>query len=266
MKTPLGCFTGILLSFFTVLAPAQAEPEIKGTPAELAAYLSALPGSVQLVGEGEVKTSADRAIVSLRIDVENKSLAEALRENQKVRAKLTAFLKEQGLDAARVQVAPFSSTQRQAVFSDKVKSHKVSMLVKVTTHDEQEFQAVTRSVDQFTEVAYVGAEFEHSKKESLKTQALAKACDEAERQKRVYEERLGVKLVARSIADQKIVAAPLPRRGVYAAGSSYGKPALSTPLPSSTGAPGGEADMEGTPFGELAFSSRVVVEYSVERP
>ena len=242
-----------------------AEPEIKGTPTELAAYLSSLPGSVQIVGEGEIKTPADRAIVSLRIESENKSLAEAIKVNQSVRAKLATFLKEQGIGAERIQPAPFSSTQKQAIFSDKVKSHKVSTLLKVTTHNEQEFQSATRSVDQFSDVAYVRAEFEHSDKDALKGRATAKACDDAERQKRIYEEKLGVKLVTRNIQDEKQFAAPMMRRG-YAVADGVLTSGLKTPAYARAAGPGQvEASEEETPFGELVFSARVLVEYSVER-
>lgn len=244
-----------------------AEPEIKGTPTELAAYLSSLPGTVQIVGEGEIKTPADRAIVSLRIESENKSLAEAIKMNQAVRAKLATFLKEQGIGVERIQPAPFSSTQKQAIFSDKVKSHKVSTLLKVTTHNEQEFQSAARPVDQFSDVAYVGAGFEHSDKEGLKSRATAKACDDSERQKRIYEEKLGVKLVPRNIQDQKQFAAPMMRRGYQASGGDGAFGSMQkTPAYASAASPGRtEVSEEETPFGELAFSARVLVEYSVER-
>ena len=252
-----------LIAFATFTA--RAEPEIKGSPSELSAYLAALPGTVQIAGEGEVKTPADRAIVHLRIDSENKSLAEAIKLNHGVRAKLAAFLKEQGLGADRLQPAPFSSTAKQAIFSDKVKSHKVSTLVKITTHNEQEFQSVTKAVDQFNEVTYVRAEFEHSDKDVLKSRASAKACEDAERQKHVYEEKLGVKLVPKNIVDAKL--APellLPRRYIAASGGT--QPAYAgLPMSQSVRALAQKEDVEEeTPFGELVFSSRVVVEYSVE--
>lgn len=247
-----------------VFAVHAAEPEIKGTPAELAAYLSSLPGSVQIVGEGEIKTPADRAIVSLRIESENKSLAEAIKANQSVRAKLATFLKEQGMGADRIQPAPFSSTQKQAVFSDKVKSHKVNTLLKVTTHNEQEFQSATRAVDQFTDVAYVRAEFEHSDKDALKSRASAKACEDAERQKRIYEEKLGVKLVPRNIQDQKQFAAPVLRPSYRAFNDSAGTYKAGG-VPRAPSVEQAEASEEETPFGELIFTARVLVEYAVER-
>lgn len=262
-------FRSLLVAIAVMIAneTALAEPEIKGSPSELSAYLAALPGTVQIVGEGEIKTTADRAIVSLRIDNENKSLAEAIKLNHSIRTKLAAFLKEQGVSADRIQPAPFSSTQKQAIFSDKVKSHKVSTLVKVTTHNEQEFHSVTKALDQFAEVAYVRAEFEHSDKEALKAKATAKACDDAERQKRVYEEKLGVKLAAKNIVDAN--QAPIvmaSRRYVGASGGtqpSYSGDLLMKPT---VRALEQREDAEGeTPFGELVFSARVMVEYAIER-
>lgn len=241
---------------------AIAEPEIKGTPSELKAYLAALPGTVQILGEGEVKATADRAIISLRIDNENKSLAAALKLNQTTRAKLAAFLKEQGMGADRIQPVPFSSTQKTRVFSDKVKSHKVSTLVKVTVHGEQEFQAVTRSVDQFEEITYVQSEFEHSDQDALKTKASEKACDDAERQKRSYEEKLGVKLVPKNIGDVGRASLSIRKRtGDRAQGFDWylGNYLMEEKQRQRTEPP------EENPFGELVFSARVLVEYSVER-
>ena len=257
----------LLVAFVTVIAAiaSRAEPEIKGSPAELAAYLSALPGTVQIVGEGEVKMVADRAIISLRIDTENKSLAEAIRLNHAIRTKLGDFLKEQGIGADRVQPAPFSSTQKQAVFSDKVKSHKVSTLIKVSTRNEAEFQAATRSLDQFSEVAYVSAEFDHSDKEALKSKASAKACEDAERQKRLYEEKLGVKLAPKSIQDQRQAPILAARRQAYESGDLKQSRSYTTSLPAAQSAQLSEVTAEESPFGELTYTARILVDYTVER-
>lgn len=44
----------------------RAEPELKGSPAELTAYLATLPKTVSITGESELKAAADRAIVSFK--------------------------------------------------------------------------------------------------------------------------------------------------------------------------------------------------------
>jgi len=269
MKTIPSKLYLIAAAIFLTSGAVFAEPELKGAPNELKTYLAGLPGTVQIIGESEIKMTADRAIVSLRIDNENKSLAEALKLNQAIRTKLAAFLKEQGIGADRIRPAPFSSTQKTKIFSDKVKSHKVSTLVKITTHNEQEFQAVTRSVDQFEEVTYVRSEFERSDKEALKTKASEKACDDAERQKRAYEEKLGVKLVPKNIGGARQAGLPYSRQdGDKAVGFDWylGSRLSGGTAPSAVqggGVEGGSVEEE-TPFGELVFSDRELVEYSVE--
>ena len=73
---------------------ASAEPELKGTAVELTQYLTAVPQLVALTGESEMKVPADRAVVSLMVVTENKSLQEASRLNQEARARMLRLLVE----------------------------------------------------------------------------------------------------------------------------------------------------------------------------
>ena len=72
----------ILTALITILVCAgttlHAEPEIKSTASELAQYLKAMPRTVTLTGESDVKMAADRAIVSIRVVTET-SLCRRLR-------------------------------------------------------------------------------------------------------------------------------------------------------------------------------------------
>src|SRR5438876_758256 len=77
--------TGIGLILIQQLS---AEPELKGSPTEVAAYLVTLPKTVSVAGESEIKVQADRAIINLKVTSENKSLQEALRVNQEIRNKI----------------------------------------------------------------------------------------------------------------------------------------------------------------------------------
>jgi uncharacterized protein YggE len=263
--TPLNRIIAIVLVAGTSLLNLSAEPEIKGSPAELAAYLSSLPGSIQLVGEGEVKVPSDRAVLSLRIDAESKSLAETLKENQQVRARLMKYLGEQKIRPENIKPAPFTAIPRTAIFSDKVKSYKLSALIKVTTTNENEFSAVAGAVDQISDVAFVQSEFEHSDEDGLRDRAIREACDEVERQKRIYEEKLGVKLVPRNIQDHRAAAEPVPGRN-YGAGSAYAVPgAYALESMTKTSGYAAEATVAGSTFGELVFKARVTVQYAVER-
>jgi uncharacterized protein YggE len=160
LKIPI--VTSCLLAAYRLLA----DTEIKGTPAELSQYLSGIPKNVIIVGEGEVRLPADKAIVSLKVSTESKALHETLRLNQEIRAKLVDFLQKQGIPADRVKPSRFSSAPKFGLFGEKAKSYRVDNLVKVAVQDERELQIASSAVDSWPEVQFVGAEFEHIDKEA----------------------------------------------------------------------------------------------------
>ncbi len=251
-------------SLFLVSITVFAEPELKGTPAELAQHLIAIPRTVNLVGEGEIKVAADRAITSIRVVTESKSLQEASRLNQELRAKMLSTLAEKGVPAGRVQASKFSSTPKYGVFGEKPKSYRVENVVKITTHDEKEFQAVARLVDTTAEFRHESIEFERSDKDALKKQALEQAIDKATEKKRLYEEKLGVKLTPKNFEDVRAV-------GVTASGGRrmYAKLSESVAYDGkitgglSESAEGNEGSLP-TSFDEVIFRAQVIVEYAVE--
>lgn len=254
----------ILIAFVLIAATTlSAEPELKGTPAELTSYLSGLSKLVSITGESEIKVPADRAAVTLKISTESKSLQESLRLNQEARGRVVAFLKESGFGTNQVQAARFSSTQKYGIFTEKAKSHRVDNFLKVTVRDEKEFQAVASAVDRWPEVHFLGIEFEHTNKEALKTRAQTQACDNAGERRKLFEEKLGVKLSAKRFSEASVVPVQPDRKYYdlgYASGPKFDK---TTSIP---GRAAGEGAMEdsGSPFGELIFSARITVEYAVE--
>ena len=245
---------------------ALAEVELKGSPTELAAYLTGLPRTVSVTGEGEIKAQADRAVITLRVSTEKKSLAEALRANEEVRSRLADFLKEHRVGLDQIRTSRFSSTPKYSAFSEKAKSHRVDNVIKVTARDEREFQTIAGATDKFAEVGYVEAEFEHSDKESLKAKAITQACDNANRRKKVFEEKLGLKLTPRRLSEGTFSPGlPAARIGVQGGsapspggGSFGGVPARHEPLALDTRAEQISA------FGELVFKVLVTVEFAVE--
>src|SRR6267142_5485110 len=168
-----------------------AEPEIKGNPNELTQYLSSVPKTVIVTGEAEVRMPADKVIVSLKVSTENKSLHEALRLNNEVRSKVGNYLQKQGIPADRAKASRFSSTPKFGIFGEKAKSYRVDNLVKVAVQDEKELQIAASAVDSWSEVQFLGAEFEHMNKDALKSKAIAEACENAESRRKIFEEKLG---------------------------------------------------------------------------
>ena len=252
-----------IFAMFPLVSSLAIEPELKGSPAELAAYLATVPRTVALRGEGEVKAQADRARVALKVTTENKSLADALRANEQVRGKLAAFLREQGIDSDRIHASKFSSTPKYGYFSEKAKLQKVENQVEVTVRNEKELQAVAAVPDKFPEATYLNAEFEQSDKDHFRTEAITKACEDAERQKRVFEQKLGLKLTPRGFNEQFFSRPTTRDRIVGGMPPSHSGLQHTTPLAGH----GGEAEEPTesiSSFGELIFKVVVTIEYSAE--
>ena len=252
-----------LIAFAALQSQLYADAELKGQPSELTAFLTALPPTVNVSGEGEVKAQADRAILTFNVSTEARSLHDALQANQAMRYKLASLLKERGIEASRIQTGRFSSTQKHGVFSEKIKSHRVDNMVKVTVHSEQEFQAAAGASDRFSEVTYVGVDFEYSEKEKLKAMAVGQACDNADRRRKAFEEKLGLRLTPRRFID-----GPSPVNQVAPPRSYFGAvearaPSFGSPV-ESVGPRDNRAESE-VAFGELVFRSQVTIEYAVEK-
>ena len=233
----------------------HADPELRGSPYDLEKFLSGVPKMVSITGESEIKLPSDRAIVMLKITTDNKLLQEALKSNQDMRSRLLGYLKSKNIPLERVQTSKFSSTPKHGWFSDKAKSYRVDNFVKVTVQDEAEFQAVAGAVDTWAEIQYLSIDFEHSNKDALKAQAIAKACDNASEKRKTYEEKFGVTLVARKFSEGPVeMKGPMVTTDEKTSSGSWASKDATTPQ-----------IQEGvSPFGELTYTVRVTVEYSVE--
>jgi uncharacterized protein YggE len=250
----------VLIALLAIRLSASAEPEIKGTPTELAQYLSNVPKTVLVSGEAEVRLPAHRAVVTLTVTTENRSLQEALRANLELRGKLAERLKAQGLPSDRIQASKFSSTPKFGLFGDKAKSYRVDNVMRVVVQDEKEFQTVAASVDMSSEVQFSGVEFEYADRAALKDKAVGRACDNANERKKMYEEKLGLKLTPAGFSEG-IVGPQDAALGNYANRmKSYGVSAGNGMMPAANMVATEESISS---FGELVYTARVTVEFSV---
>jgi len=241
-----------------------AEPELRGTASDLSQYLAGMTRTVAVTGEAEVKVPADYAFVSLKVSTDSKSLQEALRANHEARTRLSNYLKKQDIPADRVIAAKFSSTPKFGLFGEKAKSYRVDNIVKVKVLDERELQVTSGAVDNWPEVQFVGVDFEHTDKDAQKRKAIALACDNATDRKKVYEEKLALKLMPKSFSGGMVS----QNKPMMLVGGSYRGDALAKSSGSSanamvTGLPQVEEGISS--FGELIYSVSVTVEYEVER-
>ncbi|EEF58786.1 SIMPL domain-containing protein [Pedosphaera parvula] len=251
----------LLAACSLIVSQLRADPELKGTPNELTQFLTRVPKAAQVTGEGELKVQADRAIITLKITTESKSLQGALRLNQEMRSKLINYLKGQDVPVDRVQASRFSSTPKYGMFSDNAKSYRVENFIKITAQGEKEFQAASGAVDSWPEVQYQGIEVEQDNKEELKRQVIAKACDNANERRKIYEEKFGVRLVPKWFSPG-LTGLKSPQQ---ASDKQYDRSYSSSPTGASLPVGGlVEVQETGSSFGELTFTAQVTVEYSVE--
>jgi uncharacterized protein YggE len=235
---------------------AFAEPEIKGTAPELAQFINGVSKTVLVTGEAEVRVPANRAVLSIKVVTENRSLQEALRANAELRGKLAEYLKKQGISADRIHASKFSSTPKFGMFGEKAKSYRVENEMRISVQDEKEFQSATGAVDAWSEVQYDGVEFEYADKEAQKQNAIAKACDNAGERKKIYEDKFGLKLTPVRFGEGEVGqrnATPandaVARSKEYSSGWSSAAPAAGESISS---------------FGELVYTARVSVECMVQ--
>jgi uncharacterized protein YggE len=257
--------TSMALVFVSV-STTLAEPELRGSPTELTQYLKDIPKTVSVVGTAEVKVQADRAVVSLSVRTEDKLLATALRNNQKVRADVMAALEKHGIKTDQIKASQLSQTPKYGWLGDKPKSYIVENTIKVTVHNEKEFQAVATEIDTVSEVRYLGVEFEQTDKMTYKTKALSQACDKATEKKQLLESKFGFKLVPQNMSEGVRVM-PAPKAVGYVVSGSYGvaKRTASSSVNSSESIGGEGVDDGGATFGELVYTADVSVEYRVEK-
>jgi len=245
----------------------SADTEIKGNPSELANYLSGVPKNVVIAGEAEVRVQADKAVVSLKVTTESKALHDTLRSNRELRSRLVDYLQKQGIQADRIKASRFSSTPKFGLFGEKAKSYRVDNLVKVAVQDERELQIAASAVDSWPEVQFLGVEFEHMDKDALKSRAVAEACENAEKRRKIFEEKLGLKLKPSKFSGGAVSQRTPAILGNYAnrsyEGKSTARVASVTPLSASNG----DATAVGedvSSFGELIYTAEVTIEYEVQ--
>jgi len=250
-------FTLVILAILQlVVLPVVAEPELKGTASELAQFISGAVKTVTVSGESEIGVPASRAVLTIAAITENRSLAESLRVNADVRSKVVAQLKQQGVSAERIQSSKFSSTPKFGLFGDKAKSYRVENVLRISIQDEKEFRSAAGVVDAFAEVQYSGVEFEYADKETVKQKAITQACVNAGERKKIYEEQLGLKLSPIRFGEGAVTETETKpqtaRKGEYSRISSgdWGSSAVQETVSS---------------FGEMVFTARVTVEYSVAK-
>ena len=213
--------TILLAGMLTVRA--LAAPELTGTPDQLAAHLSALPGLVTLAAEAELKVEADTAEATVQVSSTDRSFEAGLRRNQDIRSDLIRALVEAGVPADRVSMSRFSSVPAHGFLTGKVKSYRIESNVTVRASSEEEIGTVAGLVDARAEVSFLGLRFTDSQKDRHEKECLEDALARLDTLRATHERQVGVTLVPRSIGPKAVahgrgLSAGLPVAGEKALG------------------------------------------------
>ncbi|MFZ5841614.1 MAG: SIMPL domain-containing protein [Pseudomonadota bacterium] len=184
---------------------AFAAAEIKGTADEVRALLVPTERTVTLKGQAEQKAFTDRAVISLVVSTTEGQLAKSLDRNAKLRAAITAALTAAGVAESDINTSKFATSPQFGWFGKTPDSYEVINRISVVVNTEAQLRAVGLLVDQYKkEVELAGTIYEHSLKADYEEQVKAKAMQDLQKQRAMYEENLGVKLVPVSFREFQV--------------------------------------------------------------
>ena len=175
---------------------AMAAPEIKGSPDELQAYLTAIPKVISISASAEKVLVSSEALMTLSVKTEAKKISEALQTNYDIRANLRKALIELGIKESNISESKYSSTPEYGMFSDEPKSYTVSNVVSVKLMSEEQMIAVSEVADNNDKIRYLSTKATLLEKEKIRAELVSKAMTSVKAKASIYEDELNVKLVA----------------------------------------------------------------------
>jgi uncharacterized protein len=187
----------LLVGLVTVSATTigrAAEPELKGTPAELQRFLRTATHSVTLVGHAKQTVQADVGHVTVIVRIQAKDLTGAITANGQRREALTQSLQSKGIDSKAIRAAKFSTSPQFGWFGKTPSSYEVVNRMTVDVSDERQLTIVTAAAAESPDLSIGAIVFEYSKQQELEEQVRRAAFDDALAKKSFYEQRLSANL------------------------------------------------------------------------
>jgi uncharacterized protein YggE len=179
------------------------EPELRGAPDKLAEYLNTVPEKVMLTGESEVIVTADRVIFTLSLSAEDDSLEQALKEMSRRKKKILSALALKGIPEKNISSLALPAIPLYRPETEESRErYKVADIIRVHIENETQYTGLASLIDSSDEIMYEGIMFELTDEAGYKEEALNRACDEIDMKKQVYIDKLGVRLVLKSISEK----------------------------------------------------------------
>ncbi len=129
------------------------------------------------------------------ITTEDTLLSAALSKNSALRDDITQQFLSAGIKQEKIKSSKFSTSPQYGWFGKKPNSYKVINRMSISISDENHLKEVALVADNRPEAELSDTAFEHTKKDEFKDQIKQAALTNVMKQKKSYEQVLGIKLV-----------------------------------------------------------------------
>jgi len=184
----------IVVGFLLFTFEAVAEPQLSGTAKELATYLNGVIKTVTISSTADKIVVPDKAILTLIVKNENKSLTRALKDNTDIRDKIKTQSEMVGIKSNNIRDSKFSLTPRLGLFGEKPNSYIVKNLVTIEITSEQQMVKLASIIDRDKNLFHFSTTTEISDKESEFNLLLDKALENIKKKVVIYQNKLKVEL------------------------------------------------------------------------
>lgn len=189
-RTLLAC----LVTLVATTTATAAEPELRGTPADLQRFLRSGAHTVTLSGHARQSMQSDIGHVTVIVHTQAKDLATALSTNADRREALSRTLQQQGFDAKSIRAEKFSSSPQYGWFGKTPTSYEVNNRLTIDISDDRQLIQIAQAAAQSPDYSVGATRFEYSKQAELQEAVRHQALDDALAKKSFYEQRLGAAL------------------------------------------------------------------------
>ena len=189
----LSLFTA-LLAAAALSPPSVAQAQLSGSQEELREILFPRPEQVTIEGSAELNAAMDSAVAVLQVTTENRSLEQAMVDNQTLRQRLSQDFISAGIDPDTIYNAKFSNTPQSGFFSNKTNSYEVGARLQVRIQSEAHLQLLAAAADDYDEVELGELSFEHSEQQDYEQRARSLALEDAMAKSALYAQTLGLTL------------------------------------------------------------------------
>ncbi len=188
----------ISFSALCLLQAATAELELRGSPDELARHFAAERETIVLSGSATQTVEATGIEMTIRIQVEDRSVTASLERHDKAKRDfIDTLIRSGGLERGDMKVSRYADVAEFDKPIRAVASSSFTVRVKTQSH----YLAINELIEREETASLAGTEFDHELAEQIHELVFTKACNEVKKRKRALETNLGLVLTPLSVKE-----------------------------------------------------------------